>query len=241
MAHRLTTLEDNQKTYKGMVEQPLILALNSATPENAIVLLERGADPNVVTTMSQYYMKSSWYSRFTGESALDVANRHLTALGQFKGETDTCPTLPEGIDTYLEGFKEGTYQHWAVSKEIDLRRESHRQAVKRYEENKKSPTSSSGVKEKEAAIAEAVQKMEKVKESLLAHGAKTFAEVYPEFAQKQEAANSRHNYSVPDQKKAEPFNYAFTFRNVIDVTPARKEAYFKLYVVGLDLLASCCY
>lgn len=232
MAHRLTTLEENQKTYKGMVEQPLILALNSSTPENALVLLDRGADPNVVTTMSQYYMKSSWYSSFTGESALDVANKHLTALGQFKGEPDTCPTLPEGIDTYLDGFKEGTYEHWAVAKDIETRRELHRQTVKRYEENKKSPYNSSGVKEKEAAIAEAIQKMEKVKESLLSHGAKTFVEVHPEFADRHEAGNARRNhyYGITDQKKAESYEHAFTFRNVIDVTVARKEAYFKLYV-----------
>ncbi|KAK3906939.1 hypothetical protein C8A05DRAFT_40270 [Staphylotrichum tortipilum] len=234
MASRLTTLEENQKTYNGMVEQPLILALNSATPENALILLDRGADPNVVTISSQYYMKLMWYSRFTGESALDLANKHLTALGEYKKGTDTnkCPALPEGIDTYLDGFQEGTYQHWAVSEEIEARRKSHRRTLKLYEQAKKSPQRSDGVKEKEAAIAEAIKSMEKVKESLLAHGAKTFVELHPEFADRLESANTRRNYygyNAPDQKKDEPFTYAFSFRNVIDVTEARKEAYFKLF------------
>lgn len=230
MGNRLRTLEENQKSYKQMVEQPLILALKSTNPESAIALLERGADPNVVTSTSQYYMQASWYSRFTAETALDLANKHLKVLREYKGEASLCPRLPDGADTYLEKFKEGTYQHWVVSKEIDKLREKFQKDLKVYEENKADKTNKApGVEEKESAIAEAIKTMEKVKEVLLAKGAKTFVEAYPEFKDRFESASTNHwNYGAMGNKTAEPYKFTFSFANVNDVTEARKEAYLKL-------------
>lgn len=229
MENRLRTFEDNQKSYKQMVQQPLLIALQSAHPETAITLLERGADPNVVTTSSQYYMQASWYSHFTGESALDVANKHLNALREFKGDTTSPPSLPEGIDIYIKKFKAGTYQHWLVSKEIDGLRKGHCKSVKQYEKTKTLPGHNAGVKEKEAAIAEAIKTMEKVKEALVAKGGKTFLELHPEFKDRMETPRNHWSYRFGGAKPAEePFKYTFSFYNVTDVTEARKEAYFKL-------------
>jgi hypothetical protein len=228
MENRLRTFEDNQKSYKQMVSQPLLMALQSAHPETALALLERGADPNVVTTSSQYYMQASWYSHFTGESALDLANKHLNALRGYKEDTSSAPSLPEGIDIYLKKFKEGTYQHWAVSKEIDRIRKSHRQSLKRYEKTKTLPSPDDGVKEKEAAIAEAIKTMEKVKEALIAKGAKTFLELHPEFKDRMETPRNHWSFRTAAKAADEPFKYTFSFQNVNDVTEARKEAYFKL-------------
>ncbi len=228
MANRLRTLEENQKSYKQMVQQPLILALKSANPETAIALLEHGADPNAINSASQYYMYSYWHSHFTGESALDIANNHLKALRGYEGEATSSPSLVEGMDAYLEKFKEGTYQHWAVSKEIGRLRELYQKALKANEESKASSANTSGVKEKEAAIAEAITTMEKVKEALLAKGAKTFLEVHPEFKDRAED-NSKPSWRRNSTRKGdEPFKYEFSFNNVNDVTDARKEAYFKL-------------
>lgn len=229
MENRLRTFEDNQKSYKQMVQQPLLIALQSAHPETAITLLERGADPNVVTTSSQYYMQASWYSHFTGESALDVANKHLNALRAFKGDTTSPPSLPEGIDIYIKKFKEGTYQHWLVSKAIDGLRKGHNKSVKQYEKTKTLPGHNAGVKEKEAAIAEAIKTMEKVKEALVAKGAKTFLDLHPEFKDRMETPRNHWSYRYGGTNPAdEPFKYTFSFHNVTDVTEARKEAYFKL-------------
>jgi hypothetical protein len=231
MENQLRTFEDNQRRYYGMVEQPLIIALRSSHPETAIQLLERGADPNVVTSSSQNYMQAWYYSRFTGESALDLAENHLAALRRYEGETQTssAPSLPEGMDIYLKKFEEGTYQHWVVSEEINRRRASYREDLKRYEQQKTASGSPPGVKEKEVAIAGALETMEKVREALLAKGAKTFADLHPEFKDRLETpSNNRWNYSTFHHTNTGPFKYTFSFQNVNDVTETRKAAYLKL-------------
>lgn len=228
MENRLRTFEDNQKSYKQMVSQPLLIALQSAHPETAIALLERGADPNVVTTQSQYYMQASWYSHFTGESALDIANKHLDALRKAEADKESPPKLPEGIDIYLKKFEEGTYQHWAVTKEIEGVRNSHRQSLKVHEKTKTFRSYNAGVKEKEAAIAEAIKTMERIKEALLAKGAKPFLELHPEFKERMETPRNHWSFNTMSKPTVEPFKYTFSFQNVNDVTEARKEAYFKL-------------
>ena len=226
---QLDTYETNQRQYNRMVNQPLILAMDSAHPETAIVILEQGADPNVVTAQSATYMQEYYYGRFTGETALDLADKHLAALRGYKGDTaiSTAPRLPEGMDVYLQKFEEGTYQHWAVSKDIKWRRTRYEDDLKRHETTKTSHDNALGVEEKKAAIAEAITTMERVREALLAKGAKTFLEVHPEFKDRSESPRRRD--STPSAKDtAAPFKYDFSFRGVNDVTETRKHAYLKL-------------
>ncbi len=228
MENRLHVLEENQKTYKGMVEQPLIVALRSAHPETAIALLEHGADPNTIPASMHYYIQTTWQLRFTGESALDIANNQLEALRDYEDETTYLPSLPEGMDIYLENFKEGPYQHWAVSEEIKKRREEHQKVLKQRETDEATSANASGVEEKKAAIAEAIETMERVKEALLAKGGKTFVETYPEFKGRIEDPRRDWRRTRVAAKPEGSFEYAFAFHNVNDVTKARKEAYFKL-------------
>jgi ankyrin repeat protein len=227
--NRLDTYESNQKQYKRMVHQPLILALESAHPETAIGILEHGADPNVVTAQSATYMQEYYYGQFTGESALDLADKHLAALRGYKGDTaiSTAPVLPEGMDIFLSKFEEGTYQHWAVSEDIKWRRKTYEEDLKKHEKAKTSHGNLRGVEEKKAAIAEAITTMEKVREILLAKGAKTFLEIHPEFKDRAEIPRRRDSTSNA-RDTAEPFKYDFSFRGVNDVTEARKHAYLKL-------------
>jgi hypothetical protein len=231
MENQLRTFEENQRRYHGMVEQPLIMALKSSHPETAIQLLERGANPNVVTSVSQNYMQTWYYSRFTGESALDLADNQLAALRRYEGESQTSsgPSLPDGMDIYLKKFEEGTYQHWAVSEEISKRRASYREDLKRHEKQKTASGSPPGVKEKEAAIAAALETMEKVREALVARGAKTFGDLHPQFRDRLEAPRyNQWNYSTMPQTNTGPFTFTFSFENVNDVTATRKAAYLKL-------------
>jgi ankyrin repeat protein len=231
MEYQLHTFEDNQKRYKQMVQQPLILALQSSNPEVAIDLLERGADPNVVENSAQYSMLATWHSRFSGGSALDIANNQIKDLDEYKENTaarTTRPTMREGADTYLEKFEEGTYEHWVVSKEISRLKKSYDRDLKKYEKNKVLDDRASGFKEKKAAIAEAKKRMEKVRDALLAKGAKTFVEIYPEFKDLLDTSRYR-GYSPVNQDSTGPFKYNFSFRNVIDATGARNVAYLKLF------------
>jgi ankyrin repeat protein len=233
MENQLRTFEDNQNRYKQMVQQPLILALQSSKPEIAIELLERGADPNVVNNSAQYYMQASWASRFTGESALDIANNQIKALSEYNENAarrrTRSPTMPQGTDRYLKKYEEGTYEHWAISKEIKKLRKSYEKELKKYEKDKVLDDRASGFKEKDAAVAEAKKRMEKVRDALLAKGAKTFREIYPEFNSRLESTRHQQYYNNLDSNNIQaPFKYVFSFRNVNDVTSARNVAYHKL-------------
>lgn len=232
MENQLRTFEENQMRYKQMVEQPLILALRSSYPESALALLERGADPNVVNCQSHSSMQSSWRPRFIGESALDIANNQLKFLGRYKTDSSTPsrPALPEGIDDLLSNFQEGTYQHWVVSEHIDNLKKSHQRDLEKYEKDMASPKVEPGVDEKATAIKEAIKVMENVKAALLAKGAKTFSELYPEFKDQLEFSSTRQhgNPSVVTEEKATTYSYTFSFHRVNDVTTARKEAYLRL-------------
>lgn len=232
MENRLRTFEDNQNRYKQMVEQPLILALRSSKPEIAIELLERGADPNVVDKSAQYYLQATWAPQFTGESALDIANKQIKVLSEYNDSAVTRrtrpPTMPEGTDIYLKKYEEGTYEHWSISKAVRKLQKSHDRNLKKYEKDKVLDDRSSGLKEKEAAIVEAKERMEKVREALIAKGAKTFPDIYPEFKHRlNKQRNDRYNTLGRDNIST-PFKYIFSFRNVNDVTESRNAAYHKL-------------
>lgn len=180
MSNRLRSLAENESIFKRMVEQPLIFALSSPEPETAIELLERGADPNVLIKERQY----SWGApRPNGGCALDIVRNHLQTLRQYQQDAAQAParhTLPEGIDTYLDRFEEGTYQYWVVSRAIDNRRNSYEQQLEAYEKQRAAYEKPLGDRRKEAAIAEAILKLEKVQEVLLAKGAKTFSQICPD-------------------------------------------------------------
>ncbi|KAK1754894.1 Ankycorbin [Echria macrotheca] len=235
ISDHLRSFDDNQKRFKTSVEQPLIAALLSPIPESALLLLERGADPNVITMKSHCNMSNTW-SSYPGQSALDVVTEQLEALRGYKGEREagppTRPTLPEGIDTYLSRFQEGTYQYWAVCHDISATRSTYDKEVKSYEEQLAQPRAAQpGLAEKQEAIKRAISTMEKIETVMREKGAKTFSELYPDY-KPQYPANNNYNYTrygMAESKKSVPYEYKFDFHSVTDVTKARHAAYLELF------------
>lgn len=231
MRDQLRSFEENEKRFNSTMEQPLIMAIKSTTPESALTLLEHGADPNIITATSYTYMQNSW-SKYPGQSALDVVSEQLETLRGYK-EPDTkvvCPVKPDGIDTYLEKFQEGTYQHWIVSNDIRDKTEDYQRKLKKYEEEKEKPRPTPGVLEKDEAIKKAVATMEKIEASMLAKGAKTFTELYPDY-KPDYPKNNNYNYRLYNSENPvtkSVYEYFFTFQEVTDVTKARQTAYLDL-------------
>lgn len=237
---QLGTFENNQAQYKRTVEQPLIIALRSPNPGVAVTLLERGANPNTVTTQTQYHMLNTWSSSFTGDTALDIADERLRRLRSYKEQDVTPsyePSLPAGIDTYLDQFEEGTYEHWMVAKEIESRRKNFEREHKQWKRNQKntSKKNNAGFEEKREAIDKAIKKLERVRGTLLFRGAKTFVKAYPEF--KKRALARRDYHPSPYRPIERPFQFSVSFRNVNDVTDARRKAYLRLYETPTPLSA----
>ncbi|KAK3310531.1 uncharacterized protein B0T15DRAFT_481869 [Chaetomium strumarium] len=228
MENQLRSFEFNQGHFSSGVEQPLILALKSPRPETALELLERAANPNVVTSTSWYHFSS--YSRFTG-STLDLAQRQLEILRDYQrnsAPTPSPPELPEGIDSFLGNFEEGTYQHWVVSENIERVRRSYQLNLRSYEKERAASNSAPGEREKATAIEEAIKTVETVYKALLANGAKTMSEFDPRPKDQWQGSGIPNPHRALVQK-TEPYNYTFTFQNVNDVTEARRNAYIKLF------------
>jgi ankyrin repeat protein len=131
----LSTYEDNQKRFKNMTEQPLIIAIRSVQPTNAVELLKHGADPNTLTKGSHQVLTDKHTRHYNrGDSALDVVRGCMNKLRKYKGEMSIftpphragftqsgysrwnwpcseAPRGPKGTDEFLAKFTKGTYQH----------------------------------------------------------------------------------------------------------------------------------
>ncbi|KAK3995506.1 Ankycorbin [Cladorrhinum sp. PSN332] len=238
----LNTFENNQSLFLRTTEQPLIAAINSANPATALALLERGADPNVVTLESHTQMQNQYSRVVNGESALDLVDKHLKALQSYKGESHVMPlALREGLDAFLAGFEQGTYQHWQVSQDINKIKIAHQHALEQYEKKTQELQNTPGLAEKKAAIQEAIAMMEKIKESLLAKGAKSFGDLYPDYKNPESSIPSglfghggglfghASAWDPPAALKQDPYKFVFSFQNVFDVTEARNIAYVRLF------------
>ncbi|KAK0731565.1 hypothetical protein B0H67DRAFT_597442 [Lasiosphaeris hirsuta] len=229
ISDQLRTFEENRRRFNQSMEQPLIVALKSPRPESALLLLELGADVNIVSAGAHDFMQSSWRSRALAQSPLDIVNGHIKALQGYKGESSrvTRPQLRDGLDSCLEGFKAGTYQHWLVFHEIEKIRKSHRRETKSYEKDQADLRNAPGIPEKVAAIEKAIATMKKIREVMVSKGAKTFDDLYPEYRNNDPFRNNQHDSS--DNKIADPYTFVFRVNDTTDVTEARLPAYIELF------------
>ncbi|KAH8893115.1 ankyrin [Thozetella sp. PMI_491] len=227
---RLRSFEENQKTYRKSVQQPLITALTSCPdPEVAYLLLRGGADPNTMTQVSYQLLDDEWQRRYNqGETALDLVRNQLEQLRKYTGEKLSAqnPELPEGIREYLDLVQAGTYQHWVTEEDIKQKLKSHERAVESYKEAVKNFEGLTGVAEKQQAIREAISQVEKVEQLLVEMGGKTFQELHPDIKTN---TDRYHQSTTQAEKKKECYQFNITFRNATDVTDIRRAAYLELF------------
>jgi hypothetical protein len=161
----------------------------------------------------------------TGESLLDIIQKKLKALREYK-DPDNTPKTPESLKSeeyYTRGLKEGTYRHWSALRDFQAKKRSHEEEWTAYEYNL-SAKSEEGVKEKKAAVDELIQELEATEKSLLDAGAKPFYEMHPDISKPQQNNNSyRHKEYTP-----EPYDTNVTIR-VPDLTEIKKDGYIKLF------------
>lgn len=242
MQGRLSDFESNKKLFEENVDRPLIAALQSEEPSIALELLERGCDPNTLHPDSARALHNQYSSRWKGKSALDMVRSQLRFLRKYKGETKTVkePKKRLGLDTYLERFKEGTYQHWAVCGAVELAKSGEENKWKEYEKGVKCLARTKGIPEKEQAIRDAIAKLEKIEESIVSKGGKTFKELYPDRKENgnDDSSSSRNGYygynRGNDNSEEEPYEYKFTFNGVQDMTETKQAAYMELFQAVWD-------
>ncbi|RYP91396.1 hypothetical protein DL770_002441 [Monosporascus sp. CRB-9-2] len=235
--------ESNKKLFRKGAIQPLLVAIESPNPTIAIQLLDRGADPNVITTSSVELIENTWGRNYNrGQSALDVVQESLAKLREYKGEKTPFdsprpnygyhgsirktylepPKGPLGTCQFLEKFREGNYQHWLVSTDIEDKVGAYEKELDRFEKQKKKIEQSKGLRKKKEAIRDAICQLEEVEKALKAKGAKTFKELHPEIEGPPATTDDA-------DKPAAPYDFDFIFKGANDITNKRRAAYIELF------------
>ncbi|OHE91823.1 hypothetical protein CORC01_12897 [Colletotrichum orchidophilum] len=208
---RLGSYEDNKKQFNQNTDQPLIVAINNCSdPEIALSLIEKGADPNTMTTNSYRAIYNEYQRSYNkGETALDLVQKQLKKLRDFKSEkfTQVKPRLSAGMDAFLARYEEGTYQHWQISENIYWRRVNHKRAEESYEKAKKEYEELKGVREKMEAIKEVITSLEKLEKVILEKGGKTFQEIHPDIKFPENNASQNR----PSETQKNFYNYGYVF------------------------------
>lgn len=80
-----------------------------------------------------------------------------------------------------------------------------------------------GLTEKQDAINDLIEQLEKVEAALVEKGAKTFKELYPEIESMMEGQASKN-----DDTAENDYSFNFSFKGVNSLTSDRQEAYLQL-------------
>ncbi|VUC34464.1 unnamed protein product [Clonostachys rosea] len=222
---RLSNLEQNKNMYNRMA-QPIISAIQNANPEVALELLEAGADFNALTPATYNLMQHQYYrNNNKGCAALDMVRRSLKTLQKERTKTGVeKPKLQPGVDTYLDSFGPGTYQHHVVSKDIQNLKETYDKQMKNYEAQIERLNAAEGGDEKAQFLDEMIAGYKKLEDALVAKGAKTFEELHPEI----KTGITLNASDVSNQEPTKPYKFTFNFRDNDGITEVRKEGYLKL-------------
>ncbi|KAF7122286.1 hypothetical protein CNMCM5793_000243 [Aspergillus hiratsukae] len=227
---RNDTSEQVKRNFDANVTQPIILSVFKDQPSVALELLARGADPNTLT-QEGYKLEHDVHARSYqhGRSLLDCVRERLRALRAYKPETHTRePPRPlEDEDSYyLAPFKKDTYQLWTAKAALGSAHSRYESEQKLYDDDLKSAANRKGVEEKKAAVQLALGEFEKLKEELLARGAKRYKELFPDIETSSD--NHRNHRSHCVIKSGPPFEVKFDFRRP-DLNDITREGYIQLF------------
>ncbi|KAI2472158.1 ankyrin repeat protein [Annulohypoxylon bovei var. microspora] len=241
---QLRDYENNVIRFNDATEQPLIIAIKSSHPSNAIELLEKGADPNTLTRASHNIIRNEWSRRYQkGRSALDTVHDLLEEYRKFKDDLTGTPqperrpgfftqrgiyferpVEPFGTTEFLAKFAEGTYAHWLVSTDIADKVDVYKKELEKFEKERNETIGGAELTEKIEATTDLISQLERVLENLVSKGGKSFKEQYPDIPEPTESSNRPSENNSPSS-----YTLDFKFPIATDVTDARKDAYVKLF------------
>ncbi|KAL1954703.1 hypothetical protein VTO42DRAFT_807 [Malbranchea cinnamomea] len=219
----------NERRFKEYVTQPIIMAVQTDQPLVALSLLNNGADPNTLTPNGYKVAGQRWYSSLPTGSLLDFVRWKVETLREYKGEKDTTDLIPplpldDNDQAYLGPYQDQKYQLFMAKEKLKRARTSFEEHQKRYINEKKKATERKGLEEKKRAIKALLHDFQALEVALLAKGAKTFEELYPNI----ETLKEDHHPSYNSRARQEPFKIAFSF-DVPDLTGAKKDGYLTLF------------
>lgn len=206
-------------------------------------LIVHGADPSTLERSAYGVIQNPENARYTfAESLLDVIQKKLKTLREweepsdensnrtrpyyyFSRPTNLRPKKPETLRdevSYIDGLEKGTYTYWSAQQDFQSTKHTNDKEWKAYNEWTPSEAEE-GLAEKKAAISKLIAELEHAEKTLIEAGAKTFAQLYPDIPQREEAKQQVY----PDPK---PTFYETTMRfRVPDLNDIKKEGYIKMF------------
>ncbi|ATY58270.1 ankyrin repeat [Cordyceps militaris] len=222
-------LEDNKKMFKRNVEQPLLCAVRAASADVALRLIEGGASVNCLTPTSEQLLQNTYMrSHNKGESILDVLQHIIKKLSEPEDKISCLnkPKLLPGMDEYLAKLTPGSYLHTLVSHDIKNKKRDFEASLKSYEEQSKKMDARGGAKEKQEAIDSAIAELKTIERAMIAAGAKTFTELYPDVETAKEHKSNQY-YGAEKEKEA-VYDFDLWFHNDRNMTDSRRQGYIEL-------------
>ncbi|KAH8717239.1 Uncharacterized protein HC256_001939 [Beauveria bassiana] len=223
-------LEENKKSFKNSVEQPLLCAVRAASADVALRLIEDGANVNCLTPKSEQLLHNNYMRSYNkGESVLDVVRYIIEKLSESEesGSSLIKPQLLPGMDEYLAKLAPGSYLHTLVSYDIDKKRKDFEASLKHYEEQRKRADAKGGAEEKQDAIDSAISELNMIEKALVDAGAKTFAELYPDVETATENNKNRY-YGTIEKEEYPVYKFDLWFVDDRNMTDNRRQGYIDL-------------
>lgn len=229
--HNRNNLEENKKSFKRSVEQPLICAIRAANADVAIRLIKDGANVNCLTPESEQLLDNQYMRNHTkGESALDLLRYIRQELSHPEQHTSSQkPFLPTGMENSVSIYVPGSWRHTIISDDIAKEKIRYESRLKDYEEKSKEDEAKSGAAEKQAAIDSAISELKAIEDAMLAAGAKTFVQIHPDI--KTATKSNRRQGREHQEDKPQPYNYDISFNSDPNMTDSRRHGYIQLYVL----------
>jgi ankyrin repeat protein len=242
--------EHNEEQFRQSFTQPVFDALRSEMLPTVLKLLDAGADVNSLTGDAWRIIKHLHHWNHTGDdSLLDCVRSKIEKLRKFvdpeipnernayedlrTGRMKRHPPVPLKDDAeYLQDYDPQSYAHWLVSIQIEQAKAVYEHALKSYNDWK-SFENPEGTQEKITAAKAVLREFEELERQLLARGAKTFKELYPDLKlpENQEQHNMfGYNYEPPPPEAWSPL---LSF-HLPDLSDERRAAYVKLFQACWD-------
>ena len=212
-----------QDSFKKTVQQPSVLAVEYDLPNVVQQLLHLGADTNTLDKAGHQVILDNWQRSYhTGKSLLDVIKKKIRDLQNgIKEEDESGPAITLEDDShYLSPMLPDSYQHWSISKDLEVARDIIWELQKERERKRVENLNQIGLAKKKDALSRLIKEFKALRSMLLERGGKTFKELHPEI----EASQDRNRRNSTSLKSFHP---SISFQ-ILDLTDGKREAYFRL-------------
>lgn len=230
------------EVYYRSVEQPVIIAARHERMLDLVVrLVDAGADANTLPPNAHEFIRNP--DRTYGvedKSLLDIIGGHRERLQDFL-DRDSAIVEPKASEElqndeyYLRDLELGSYKYWSASRALEdakyIWRERVMKLAQESENSQQKPAT--GCQAKRRAAADLIQKIDEIRDRLIAKGAKSFYDLHPNlrgtvrYAQHAKRDNRDGRDETP-KDTSNVYSTRFVF-SVADITPKRQARYEELF------------